>query len=1069
MLRPVNITPQTDDPQRHERIFLARYTRLRAWALQLTGDNDEAEDLVHDAFIQFTFTCPDLDSIQNLDGYLYRILRNLHLSHVRRRLRLPARSLSIVDYDSAETLLRAHDPREQFRVQDELRQVCRYACLRKESSKAGSVLLFRFMHGYYPREIAQVMRSSREAVEERLRVGRGEAKRYLENPSALLFMGEAPPAAPTGQAYYARSVDELLADLRRTIFESCRGQCLTVERLEELYGGDAAGAVDCATLAHIVSCPRCLDRVNARLGLPPLSERYPTDTLGTDTHSKGGDGPFSGGAAGGDGGVEAAMRRCRKRLRDTFEHRPQELCVAVNGYLMAAQRIGGERNEQTLSINIAEKIDFVEVVSEQEVRLLFLSVDEPPPAGDYQHTARVRLSDRRTLEATLSFSNPWPTLQVVYHDPLLSAEHPAVAEQSVSAEEAAATAEAAAAPSLAPLISADQSEALRERSTSERLSEKSAVSEKSAAGVERAKASESVGERGVGRAWASGLARVSSGAARLFGRLARSEFWLRPATLGAGLALVIVAALLFVRLHTTTADAAELLRRAIVAEERLAASPNEVLHRTLTLEERRADGGALLARRRIEMWQSAALKVSLRRLYDEQNNLIAGEWVDADGTRTVYRRGALPRNLPASETNVKTLLDAGELWRLTPAAKDFSALTGSGGGAGAVVEERLGAYVVKLAGASAGGAEGLLRASLTLSKADLHAYEQTLVLERAGEAREYRFIESNFVRQPPERVAPSVFQPEAELVGTSAALKTKGAPPEATDAPLSASSRTPDPREASAPAASDELEIEVTYLLNQIKANLGEQVELARTAGGALRVEALVETAGRKEEILRALKPILRNPSVIVDVSTVEERLKRERQAGGASASVREVEVADARIPADAEMRRYYAARFADAARVDEEIRRATERLMNYSRQALLRASALKRLVNRFSPAEAQKLTPEARARWLNMIHEHAGAYRRETEMLRKELSAIFLAGAAPAGATGDESANSATAAEAAERLLRLSYAHDETVRAALTLAAERRTGATLKSAQFWRSLAASERLALAVESAYQR
>ena len=226
MLQPAKIAP--DGAPRHEEIFLARYGRLRAWALHLTeNDRERAEDLVHDAFIQFTFTRPDLEAIGNLDGYLYTMLRNLHLSQVRRSLRLERRTLSIVDYDSAEIGLRAADTREQIRLQDELREVCRYASLRKETSKAGSVLILRFLHGYYPREIAQVMQGTRSGVEERLRLARNEARQFLLNPKSLRFLREttAKEAPQSTQTSFAQTTDALLNELRQTIFDSCQGDC----------------------------------------------------------------------------------------------------------------------------------------------------------------------------------------------------------------------------------------------------------------------------------------------------------------------------------------------------------------------------------------------------------------------------------------------------------------------------------------------------------------------------------------------------------------------------------------------------------------------------------------------------------------------------------------------------------------------------------------------------------------------------------------------------------------------------------------------------------------------------
>ena len=72
MLQPSKITPGFEQ---HEELFLERYRRLRAWALQLTGnDREQSEDLLHDTYVQFTLTRPDLGAIDNLDGYLYTMM-----------------------------------------------------------------------------------------------------------------------------------------------------------------------------------------------------------------------------------------------------------------------------------------------------------------------------------------------------------------------------------------------------------------------------------------------------------------------------------------------------------------------------------------------------------------------------------------------------------------------------------------------------------------------------------------------------------------------------------------------------------------------------------------------------------------------------------------------------------------------------------------------------------------------------------------------------------------------------------------------------------------------------------
>jgi RNA polymerase sigma factor (sigma-70 family) len=177
-LRPIDPT--------HEDVFAERYYSLLKWASQLTGGNAAlAQDLVHDAYVQFVLARPDLHRIQSLDRYLYGMLRNLQISYLRRAARTQSSSLLAVEYDSAELSLKHGSRRDELRVLEELWQACEYACARKETSRAGSVMILRFFHGYYPAEIAAITSSSKAAVSESLRAAREETIRYLRNPSSL--------------------------------------------------------------------------------------------------------------------------------------------------------------------------------------------------------------------------------------------------------------------------------------------------------------------------------------------------------------------------------------------------------------------------------------------------------------------------------------------------------------------------------------------------------------------------------------------------------------------------------------------------------------------------------------------------------------------------------------------------------------------------------------------------------------------------------------------------------------------------------------------------------------------
>lgn len=207
-----------------EDLFIQRYDLMLKWALSLTGNNRaQAEDLVHDAFIQFTLRRSDLNSIENTDAYLHRMLRNMYLSRVRRAAVI-LDSFSVASFDSAEVALRTVDPIDNLTVQDELRRICEYACLRKATSKAGCVLILRFFHSYYPSEIAQILRTNRRAVDKWLELSRREVKLYLNDSASLRFLTE-PALAQVNAAGYARSAPELLAGLTESIYRSRKCDC----------------------------------------------------------------------------------------------------------------------------------------------------------------------------------------------------------------------------------------------------------------------------------------------------------------------------------------------------------------------------------------------------------------------------------------------------------------------------------------------------------------------------------------------------------------------------------------------------------------------------------------------------------------------------------------------------------------------------------------------------------------------------------------------------------------------------------------------------------------------------
>ncbi len=806
------IQPQPS-PATHESAFIERYERLYKSALILTKHNqDQAEDLLHDAFVQFSLSHPDLQSIQNLDGYLYRVLRNMRVSQMRRATRLQEATLvlsgtslenilSLPDHSSLERGLNSVEQKAQEQVQDELRRICQYAVARKASSKAGSVVMLRFFLGYYPEEIAQILKSPRAVIDKALQRARGEARLYLAEPDSLSFIRGNPTSEPLGEVEPGKTLSEFLQNLRAAVYSSEQDACLSAKTIRGWYTTKPSASIsgpNTKALSHVVSCPKCLDEINRTLGLPLLSTRHPADMGRRDPRKPRKGGKDGGGASGGTSGGdvrESFLDRSRKRLKEAFEHRPQELRICVNGFLLGSQRINAELNEQTLSIKGEDKVGFVEVFSEREVRLLFYCV-ESPPDGPVEHHQRVDLSAGRSLELSLDFSAESPNLEVLYRDPTLAVEGIAEAEELDSAY--------------------------------------SAIDERAESKL-------------------SLLADLKLQSVSLWKRALERQSWLRPAPVTALVALTLVCALLIgrlVSLNPGVPSAADLLQRASLAETALESRTDQVLHRTINVEERRVaqtsvcDGcGDLIARRKIEIWQSAEKGITARRLYDEKNVLIAGDWRRSDGVQTLYHHGAKPQLQLAPEKRAAAPLAFADVWQLDPSAKAFSSLLANAGQAR--VEERENTYVISAESAesvdnsvrvsTASGSDristSLTKATLILSKTDLHPIEQTLFITQGDQTREYKFTETSFEQKAASAVSPVVFEPEPELL-SSVKLETP-------NSKLETSSLSSSPL-----AATTGLEVHVLDLLHSVSADISEQLNVTRTADGRLTRDPRGPVAG---------------------------------------------------------------------------------------------------------------------------------------------------------------------------------------------------------------------------------
>jgi hypothetical protein len=354
--------------------------------------------------------------------------------------------------------------------------------------------------------------------------------------------------------------------------------------------------------------------------------------------------------------------------------------------------------------------------------------------------------------------------------------------------------------------------------------------------------------------------------------------------------------------------------------------------------------------------------------------------------------------------------------------------------------------------ADAAPANGISEAALVVRVRDWRPVSQRLRVKAEGGEREYEITELAFQAVNPDAVDAAVFA-DQPVVALPSAI-------DPADASIPTSS--PSALVASLPSAvaSAELEIEVLERLNQVKALLGEQLNLTRASDGRLRVEGLVDTDARKSEILAALKAVAGNSAVNLEINTVTEAQARQAKSAPRRIIVQDAQVAQQAIPVETDLRNYFgAARGLSGQQLEQEIQRFSGQICNRSSLARSHALALKQIAERFTPAQLQALDQATRNRFNALLVEHARGYRRELERLRQQLQPIFPAASGTVATDGRITSDEGLI-RAINRLFDLAATNDESLCRSFSVSTNPVTATAVKKQEFWRSIGAAEDLA---------
>jgi Putative zinc-finger len=462
--------------------------------------------------------------------------------------------------------------------------------------------------------------------------------------------------------------------------------------------------------------------------------------------------------------------------------------------------------------------------------------------------------------------------------------------------------------------------------------------------------------------------------ARLYGSWSWSVFAARLAAIprplvwtAAGLTVALAAVALFTWLdRVPVVTASELLQKASEAQAReLRARVEPVIYQKLQVKRGRRTATW-------ELWCDT-VNARFRQSVKSTKGRAAGQADEAallTELTDVLRANRMDPQRPLSPASFQA-------WRqsLTAKREEVSRLqTGDG--------EMLRLRVLPIAEPSAGQ---LTEASLVVRAQDWHPMAQTLKVRGEDEIRDYELSETAYEVVP--LAALTVFaEPTPSSATSPGRIPVAGSP-------------TPSVRPLPTAAELQNAEIAALYVLHQLKADLGEQLEVSRKSSERIVVRGQVETLERKRELIAAIKDI---PWVEARIQTFDEgaghpaRVKAPATTETISEPSLSAEPAAVMNHFEERLANYFAERAGptqkNRAAINRQITQLANSVFAESSAALTNGWALRRLAERFNESLDEQVGAAAAERLREVISDHLSEIGVRNRNLRVQLEPVLVA-----------------------------------------------------------------------------
>ncbi|MGH9916677.1 MAG: hypothetical protein ACRD63_15480, partial [Pyrinomonadaceae bacterium] len=268
----------------------------------------------------------------------------------------------------------------------------------------------------------------------------------------------------------------------------------------------------------------------------------------------------------------------------------------------------------------------------------------------------------------------------------------------------------------------------------------------------------------------------------------------------------------------------------------------------------------------------------------------------------------------------------------------------------------------------------VIEATFVVRAQDWHPVEQHLRIKVEGEAREYELREISYQVVSLSSLGHSIFADEVAVTATPTPLLSPS--------PSASVKLTPLPIDL------DATEVEVRWALERLGADLGEPIEIVRQSEREVVVRGLVNTAERKAELLVALQ---NTPNVKTAITTLEEANREaagktsDRNTANAESRVQASpeqpasEQVSGRLPMQEQLEKYFARPGNDPDEARRDAEAFSKRALARSESALAEAWALRRLAERYTPAEVNRLNDSSCRKLEAIVRHHLASLHLQT------------------------------------------------------------------------------------------